>query len=451
MLGGAAYLRHLLANKVDSPTPSDKNGLPLASVAIPLLGSGVFLGGAYGSHLADNLGASIGIPKKLRLNPEAISAIEAYANLRPDKINPETFAAQYADAAHRAGSSKLFKNSPHKTWYFEMNNNKLREGVSRALTRASEEAVDKGESLRRLGLRLPKWLRASKVVNKISDKLVNLPRKFEGMSMFAPITSLAKLNGLNLSKAGDRAVFAKLLAHTPEMATSPVNSYVRLLHEIAGGLGRSSISDQVLVDNTVEALVNYNNPTFGEYAGKKFKSPAEYFGAMMGTNKKYPHLYKKYLDSFKDAYSKNPTNNMGGLGQEVKRMLVPHVLRDAERPLHRGMLHGELSRVIGDPGTWKLTGDNKQLVRVSGSKLAPGVRSIQDIVDKSLSHPGLLFLNAQAAKSYGDIGKSYGKTFKLLKTLQRVRDPRLRLAFGGATAGLAGLAGFNLFKGRKDK
>ena len=408
------------------------------SVVLPLLGSGVLGATAYGSHKLNKAMSLMGIADNLKLNPEAIEAINDYANLRPDKLNPHEFAQQYSHAAHRAASAQLFKGDDRKVWEWEINNPLLRRGILRQRDKLLSKVDHTGELARRLSERL-KDGKLKTGLSGLGDKLSTLATAGHSFDMFSPHDYYADKLGIR-SKAGNLALFADQLAHTPEMAQSELASHLRLLNEIAGGTNA-----QVVADHTVEALMNYKNPKYQGFIGKKFKTPHEYFNAIMSDGHiKYPHLYDKYIDSFSDTMSRLGTNSEA-VANEVKSMLAHKAYRPGSS-LHSKALQSELADTIGRKTRWNFS--NKSLDRIvrGTTSLNADIRSVQDILDKTVSHAGLKFLHAQAAQNYGNTSINYGKIFKTFRIAQALRSKKLKAIAGLGSLGLLGLGGRNLKK-----
>lgn len=420
------------------------------AVVAPLLGAGVLGTGAYGSHKLDRLLNDIGLGSHLRVNPEAVEAINAYANLRPDSLDPTTFARQYAEAAHEASSAQLFLNDPRKVWEWEINNPELR-----------EKAYAKAQ-------------KAQEVLDRLADKSTAWATRFRNKSFNRPARLLDRLSSLLRGASGrlntlgplernrgDKAllIYGKGLAHTPEMGQSPLRSYIRLLNE----MGPEVRTDRV-VDHTLEALLNFRNPTYGEFLGKSFSSPAEYFNAIQqyGYKKKMPHLFDKYMSSF-DEIVREHGNNSSELAAQVRKAIAPNYWKelpaktrklgiDPYRKIGKDAIGRELRHLIGGTSSWKWDPEKgilslEQAIK-PGSK---GIRTIQDIVDMAESSPALKFLNAKAALNYGRTSIGYGKFFNKLNLLLKLRSNKTKLGLGLGALGLGGLAASNMVRNMRKK
>lgn len=420
------------------------------AVVTPLLGAGALGAGAYGSHKLDNYLHSRGLSKGLKLNPEAVEAIEAYANLRPtDLADPTTFARQYAEAANAASNAQLFKNDSRKVWEWEINSPELRKGFGRDARRARVVLKNLGKRLNGVSEKL-----RAKSLNRVADFVDKLKGGLNStnnmLAEVAPISRIARLSGQPMGFE------AALFAHTPEMGQSPVRSYIRLLQEMRmKNLREPAINAAAVADNTVEALLHYRNPTYEQFAGKSFRSAAEYFNVLQqgGYKDKIPHLFDKYISSFDDVV-KQFGNNEGELVAQVRKMLAPSVFAK-KNPYARmsplAMAH-EVTNQLGDMSEWKIDPKASTIsLKKPTDHLGKGIRTIQDVVDLTEKSPTLKFFNAQAALNYGNASKGYGSIFRKLKLLQRLRSGKTQLGLGIGALGLGGLSVANFIRNRRKK
>ena len=405
------------------------------SVVAPLLGSGALGAGAYGSYKLDNLLDRLGIKKGLKINPEALEAVSAYADLKPEAINPSRFALQYSQAANNAANAQLFLNDPRRVWEWEINTPELRENVSKELTKLRSNLVPKANKLSNFIRKLS--------LNGLASRVDSLSHKIdgtlsEGIEFFSPLDEAIR------SKPGAAKQAIKTWAHTPEMSRSQLHSYVRLLNEVAPGVHSDAVAD-----NTLEALLNYKNPTYKPYIGKVFKSPAEYFNLMQGgTAANMPNVFDDYISSFDDIV-KNYGSNRGELMAQIRKSLGTRM--NPYKGIGRTDIARALKKTIGDTSTWGFDPASKTMHVVSDMKLNPSIRTVQDIIDRGGNLPWLKFLNAQAAINYKPAGKGYGKIVKRLSLLQKLRSSKGRIGLAAGALGLGGLAAHNMFRNFKDK
>ena len=420
------------------------------SVVLPLLGSGVLGAGAYGSHKLNKFMESLGIKSNYTLNRDALQAFEDYASLKASKINPETFAYQYAQAAHRAGASKLFNEDPRASWEWLINNQQLRKGIHNK-TLGINKKLDK--IIERLEKRkLTKWL--SRPFRSANRQVGLVTDTFEPLETLIPhnaayiATKINPKTGKPFGLATGTTMATNLLAHVPAMAQSELDSYVRLLHEIAPNVDNAG----TVAANTVEALQNYRNPTFTEHIGKVFKSPAEYLAEMYTPkgHKPVPGAFNSYIESVQEAFKNNPTNKDDGLAHEIRGMLNRSYRNPGSDPFnqHRS-IHRELIDTVGTRAKWEQGGDGIRIAKPG--KLAPNIRSIQDIIDKAQSNPALKFLDGVATTKYSQAAKPYNKMTRALKWLMAARNKKLRIGLGIGSAGLGVLGITNLIRNMRNK
>lgn len=418
------------------------------SVVLPLLGSGALGAGAYGSHKLNKFMGSLGIKSNYTLNRDALQAFEDYASLKAGKINPETFAYQYAQAAHRAGASKLFNEDPRASWEWFINNKQMREGIhNKALgvNKKLDKVIEKLEKRK-----LTKWLsRPVRFVNSQAGMVKDVFEPLETKISREAASIATKINpktGKPFGIAAGKTVATNLLAHVPAMAQSELDSYVRLLSEVAPNVENA----RVVADNTVEALLNYKNPSYKEHIGKVFKSPAEYLAEMYTPkgHKPIPGAFNAYIDSVQEAFKNNPTNRNGGLNWQIAGMLnKSKKLADPDNRMRN--IYQELIDTVGTRAKWELGGDGIRIARAG--KLAPDLRSIQDIRDKALINPALKFLDGVATTQYSQAAKPYNKMTRALKWLMAARNKKLRIGLGIGSAGLGALGITNLIRNIRNK
>ena len=393
------------------------------SVAIPVALSGLLGSASYGSRVVDNLMDEAGIRKGLTLNPKAVEALNAYAKGAPPAVHPSDFAYQYAQLANEAGSAQLFNEDPRKVYEWEINSPEFRRKAS-AVAEKLKNKYSRAESI------LSKIPGARRIFDKISPKVMDQLNMITGV--FAPLGSQAS-----------NPARAELMAHTPEMSQSPLRSYVRLLKEEAGQTKANEV-----VDQTVEALLNYKNPTFRDAAGnlyKPFASPEAYLSRMWAHKGgvDIPEIYKDYVDSLKGALARNPTNRNGGLAWEIRNLIAPNAVRGPSNRLPPGAMTLEFSRAVGTPAKWMYNPEKEILEIVRDAGIRPELRTVQDLFNLSHNHVGLKLLNARAAQGYG-------RGIKPLLILQKLRSPKLRALLGAGALASGGYGILNFFRNRKD-
>lgn len=420
------------------------------SVVLPLLGSGTLGAGAYGSHKLNKFMESLGIKSNYTLNRDALQAFEDYATLKAGKINPETFAYQYAQTAHRAGASKLFNEDPRASWEWLINNKQMREGIhNKALgvNKKLDKVIEKLEKRK-----LTKWLSRpvrfinsqAGIIKDVSEPLeTKIPREAARIA-----TMINPKTGKPFGLATGKTMAVNLLAHVPAMAQSELDSYVRLLSEVAPNVDNAG----AVAANTVEALQNYKNPTYAEHIGKVFKSPAEYLAEMYTPkgHKPVPGAFNSYIESVQQAFKNNPTNKDGGLAHEIRGMLNKSYRNPKSDPFNQQRsLYRELIDSVGTRAKWEQGGDGIRIGKPG--KLAPDIRSIQDIRDKALNNPALKFLDGVATTQYSQAAKPYNKMTRALKWLMAARNKKLRIGLGIGSAGLGALGITNIIRNIRNK
>lgn len=417
------------------------------SVVLPLLGSGVLGAGAYGSHKLNKFMESLGIKSNYTLNRDALQAFEDYATLKAGKINPETFAYQYAQAAHRAGASKLFNEDPKASWEWLINNQQMRKGIhNKALgvNKKLDKVIEKLEKNK-----LTKWL--SKPFGFVNSQAGMLKDTFEPLDTkinraAQRVMSEMAAHGRAMKPEAAKKYVINQLAHVPAMAQSELDSYVRLLSEVAPNVQNAGS----VAANTVEALQNYKNPKYTEHIGKVFNSPAEYLAEMYTPkgHKPVPGAFDSYIESVQEAFKKNPTNKNDGLAWEIRGLL--NKSKKGRDPFNEGRsLYQELLSTVGSRAQWEQGGDGIRIAK--SGKLAPGIRSIQDIRDRALNNPALKFLDGVATTQYSQAAKPYNKMTRALKWLMTARNKKLRIGLGIGSAGLGVLGITNLIRNIRNK
>lgn len=404
------------------------------SVLLPLLGGTALGTGAYGSHKLNKFMESLGIKSNYTLNRDALQAFEDYTTLVAGKVNPETFAYQYAQAAHRAGAARLFNEDPRAAWEWEINSPDLRKGLhskARSVNKKLDNIIEKLEKR--------KWTKPlSTPIRKLNTQFGLLGDTFE------PLDTLIPNRAAQYGVKGKHIV--NQLAHVPAMAQSELDSYIRLLSEVAPNVRNAG----AVADNTVEALMNFKNPKYKEYIGKSFKSPAEYMAAMYTPkgHKIVPGAFDSYIASVQDAFKANPTNKDGGLAWQIRGLL--NQSKKAKDPFNQGRdIYQELLSTVGSRAQWEQGGNGLRIAKAG--KLAPGIRSLQDIRDAALHNPALKFLDSVATVQYSEAAKPYNKLIRGLKWLMCARDKKLRLGLSLGSAGLTALGITNFIRNRHNK
>ena len=278
----------------------------------------------------------------------------------------------------------------------------------------------------------------------IASRIDSLVGKVNGAIDSATVFSRPLAETINASPNAKNIV-VQTLAHTPEMSRSQLHSYVRLLNEVAPEVNSARVSE-----NTLEALLHYKNPTYAEYAGKVFKSPAEYFNLIQGgTSAKMPHVFDDYIASFNDIVKQHGENE-GELIANIRKMLGAS--RDPyTEPMAKTDIARTLRKQVGRTSVWKYDPVAKKIHMVEDMVLNPKIRTVQDIVDLSGRSPWLKFLEAQAAVKYKPAAAGYGRLVRRLSILQSLRSMKGRIGMAAGALGLGGLATYNLARNIKDR
>jgi len=477
------------------------------AVVAPLAGSAILGGGAYGSHRLNRFMEDLGISSKFELNPEALRAIDDYANLVPDPKNPSSFAYQYAQAANRAGGTQLFLGDPkkRKAWEWDINNPTLRARIKKKFPAIEKFLADTGKTL---GHENVAFLRNIPGYNTLLDKIEALRSGVEGAkNTFLPLKEFAeykileenargrayaKANGLITpedveaymkkskepitreeawNKVFDSIKKSKLrvptsaediaiqLAHVPEMARSPVESYVRLLSEVAPDVDAGH-----LADNTVEALLNYKKPTYKDHLGKVFESPGDYLNEMWTPkgHRKYKGVFDDYLNSVRNLNAGSAKNFFAG-GSTPSTDVIDAFRHDIQRHLTPSTsgskpginMYKELAKSVGNRASWDLDiGKNnvaKGIKITKPGKLAKGIRSVQDIIDLAHTHLGLKALNAITTARYTQAAGPYKMMADVVRRAQALRNGKLRAGLALGSLALGGMGAANIYRNRKAK
>lgn len=489
------------------------------AVVAPLIGSGILGGGAYGSHRLNRFMEDLGISSKFELNPEALKAIDDYTNLVPDPKNPSSFAYQYAQAANRAGGVQLFLGDPkkRKAWEWDINNPALRRGIKDKFPDIERAISNIEKTLNNENLSFLKHIPGHKT---LLDRLAILRTGVtDAKNNFLPLKEFAahvaalkeseqrawaKANGkitpediadamkkakksLTPEEAFEAAFQAKKrslgvpteadiavqLAHVPEMARSPVESYVRLLNEVA-----PDVNTNKLADNTVEALLNYRKPTYKDHLGKVFESPSEYLNEMWTPkgHKKYKGVFDDYINSVRNLEAGSTRNFFASAtpSEDVinafRHDIALHLSPTTSRPIRDKVtgairehlipkkLTPELANSVGRRADWGLDivgkGKNEFARGIKVTKpgtLAKGIRSVQDIWDLSHNHLGLKALNAITTARYTEAAKPYKLMSDIVRRAQVLRNGKLRAGLALGSLALGGMGAANIYRNHSAK
>lgn len=435
------------------------------AVVAPLIGSGILGGGAYGSHRLNRFMEDLGISSKFELNPEALKALDDYTSLVPDPKNPSSFAYQYAQAANRAGGAQLFLGDPKKRkgWEWDINNPALRREIKKKFPDLAEPFSDIEKLLKNKNM---SFLRAIPGYRELRSRIKALRMGVSGArTNFLPLDEFVQ-HALLRTDAKTPKHVADALAHVPEMARSPVESYVRLLGEVA-----PRVKTMDLADNTIEALLNYKNPTYKDHVGKVFESPGDYLNEMWTPkgHKKYKGVFDEYLEGVRGLEegknffsSANPSKDVvDAFRHDIGLHLTPatkkHIVDAATGKVNwmpNNMLT-ELSQTVGNRARWEFDIGKNGLykgikIKTPGS-LAKGIRSVQDIYDLSHGHLGLKALNAIATAKYTEAAKPYKLMSDIVRRAQVLRNGKLRAGLALGSLALGGMGAANIYRNHSAK
>lgn len=411
------------------------------AVVTPLLGAGVLGTGAYGSHKLNNYLDSIGLRKGLKLNPEAIKAIEDFGKYTIEGSGgPSKAVYRYADLANKASKSQLFLNDKRKTWEWFLNNEKMTGSLADAASRGQESIGRASKSVNKFNRNI-----LSKIIGRKGSNALN---RFLNKKLFDPAqTNLGEVEGFltpfqryvrDAKLPSDKSLIARLAAHEAEIGSGgKARALLRLMQE---GAGEPAVSPEGLAKRTTEALRRWDKTVYN------FKSPLEYFNWLSG-RKKGDKLYEAYLKHFDSLTGQKLTKK--DMLSRVRQLLVPG--SEGALPSGKaGKIHyiKSVTRDLGSTTKWTLDEATGKFVPAKKFKLAPGVKRFGDIKKTIEKSPLLSFLAAGQAEHYA---KPYGQAAKVLKWTQRLRNPRLAATLGLGAAGLGSLGLINIGRNMSKK